>query len=175
MHSSSKGIKKLWIAGSLAVVALLIVGLFYWLTHNYAQEAASSFEAALAKEGAIKKCDIGSNGLGPDDRTPWYSAIYEIPAGQEPAISLVKQAASASGFSLTEEYPNINREDNRFLGDSSSKASGYFGLKSGKQQLSVTVFGSKEYDPSARFCSAKNSSDSSKTTINLQLSLPDYR
>lgn len=173
--AQSRSRKRVWIAGILAIAALLIVGFFYWFTHNYAQEAAGSLEAALAKEGAVKKCNIGDNGLGPDNRSPWYSVIYEIPDNQDSAVGLVKRAASASGFSLVEEYPNINREDNRFLSDSSSKKSGYFGLQSGKQKLSVTVLGSKEYDPNASFCSVKSSSDKSKTTITLQLTLPDYK
>ena len=164
----------------IAVVVLVLAGLLSLFVYNsffrdLAKEAAAPLEKNLTSMGAVKKCDSGSPGLGPDNRAPWYSAIYEAPKDQEATISLIQQAAKDNGFSATEIHPNINVLDNRFFEDATSKKSMNSSLKDGNVKLNIEVFGSKEHNAGDQFCTVKDSNNKSKTTFSVQISLPEYK
>jgi hypothetical protein len=157
---------------------IVVLGLIFLFTYNYAQAAAGGMESALAKEGAAKVCDRGDNGHGPDNSSPWYYAIYRVPGDHEHATNLIRKAAANAGFSLKEEFPPINREDNKFYADRSSKKSNYLWLKPGNIELSAEVYGSSipASNNGGDFCTLDKSSNppTDKTTVSISIGLPSF-
>lgn len=155
----------------------MIVGIgAFFLLHNYAQDAAQPVEAALIKEGAVKQCGRGDNGQGPDNRSPWYYAILEVPGNRQQAADTVHQAARESGFTLTNGPYPPNPKDNQFFSDKTSKASNYLGLKSGPVGLSVEVYGSGTYAGAGKLCTVEDNvnSPTNMTTVMITIGLPSF-
>lgn len=97
-QSRSKG-RMIWItAGALAVIAVIIFGTVYWLTHNYAQDAAKPLERVLTNGGAVKVCTQGDAGRGPDNFAPGYEARYAPKTRL--SNSLLRQLARMATHSL---------------------------------------------------------------------------
>lgn len=85
----------------LTGIALLIVAIVLYVGYNPAKESAKPIEAALVQAGAVKKCETGSPGKGPDSSSPWYQASYEVYGDTNATISLLYTVAQKNGHSLT--------------------------------------------------------------------------
>lgn len=168
--------KRLYIDLVIVAVIVGIIGfIYFWFTYNYAQDALGPIEAAMAKEGATKVCARGDNGHGPDNQKPWADAIYQVPGSHQQATETVRRAASAAGFSLVVDYPPINREDNSFYIDKTSKKSNYLGLGSGNVELLVEVYGSS-VPADGNQCGVQSSANApkDKTAVEVQINLPSF-
>lgn len=99
----------LWV-GIASIIALIIGGftfIFLLMIYGYAADALGPIESALTKEGATKACSRGDDGLGPDNRKPWANAYYQVPGNMQQATDIVRRAASAAGYTLTVDNPNV--------------------------------------------------------------------
>ena len=87
---SPRVIRALRIAGPGAVlgtaamvIAVVYVGGLFGLTQgDPARDLGKSMVGTYTDGGASLICDNGDNGHGPDNRTPWYEAYVDVPAGQ---------------------------------------------------------------------------------------------
>ncbi|WP_159025319.1 hypothetical protein [Streptomyces pluripotens] len=172
--SAALGQKKRFIiigAGAAIAIALLVAGLFYWVTHNYAQEASSPLEKILVQSGAVKVCGSGDPGRGPDNYAPHYASLYELDASKDDAVELITKAAAENGYSLVRNsspYPYVEQ-----YWDTVGKKSNYPGFSSGNVTVRFSVYGA---GTEKLYCDQQPlQSDETHTAISLEVRLPDSK
>lgn len=67
---------------------------------NVAKDVALPLDRDLVSRGAIKNCEGGDSGHGPDNIQPWYVASYILPVGRSEAINIINEVAAKHGFNL---------------------------------------------------------------------------
>lgn len=111
---SIKRVTKWLIPSILITVGIIIIFLIStWLLlfntrSNPAYTAAKPIETALLKQGAVKKCETGDPGLGPDNDEPWYEAYYEVQGKKAQAVAIIE--STLNQIISRNSYPNMQRE-----------------------------------------------------------------
>ncbi len=164
--------RKIDIIVAVLVCVVAVVGLsVWWFAHNYAKDAARPLEVALSNGGAVKVCDSGDPGRGPDNYAPNYAALYEFAGHKEDAAKLVREAATHEGYSLISQqspYSYIS-----WYVDSSTKKSNYSGFSNGNVAIRFSVYGAGE---KKLYCNSKPlQSDETHTAISLEVVLPSSK
>lgn len=166
------------VVGVLVVLALIIWGGIYTLTHNYAHDEAKPLEAALIANGAVKQCSGGDPGRGPDNYTPWYYSVFEVSMDRSAAADLVRNAAQRSGLALSDKTDPNPLYDEFYLGTASRK-SAHSDLKDGNVNFSVTVYKTRTYNSSTnkQYCTTTKQSSPipNSTIIQLDVGLPTFK
>lgn len=174
--------RNIWLVA--IVVGVVFVALAAWYLYstflvNYAKNEAQPIEKALIKAGAMKKCETGDGGHGPDNFQPWYKGYFEINRTEEEAIRIAKQTASEAGYSLTqatlENRGPVGVADqfiSKWYYDNTSKQNPYSQLEEGGILLFMTV----NADGTASSCGGRDSLiDETHSVIKVDVSMPGHR
>ncbi|MGD8373232.1 MAG: hypothetical protein PVI21_00010 [Candidatus Woesebacteria bacterium] len=165
----------------LSILIILLTGLTYLfnrLSNNLAENVARPIEKSLVEAGAVKMCSGGDAGHGPDNFSPWYNAYYSINKPENEAIFIIKEAAQDNGYVFSEDFPNINREDDRFFVNIAWTLNPYKKLEEGEIELSARTYGNSIYDNDSQLCDIPGESLprlNSMTYFNIGVSLPEYK
>jgi|GEM_PF-3789905 len=111
-----EALKKRWLIITIIITGLLVSAavslLFYFKTlQNPAYTATKPIEAALLKQGAIKKCETGDPGRGPDNNEPWYEAYYIAGGTKEDTMALLRSLSGKGNGPLFKETGYDKNED----------------------------------------------------------------
>jgi len=179
--------KKVWIiAGSVALVAVLVVWLAYsviphtifagltnYYMPNYAKDTAKPLEKALLQAGAKKVCENATNGRDPDNTEPSYNAYYQFSVGSEEAVHTLQRVTKENGYELR-PTPSDDKTVQDFE-DRTSKDSTYTDLKPGKVELVASVY-SDTTNKQLAYCGGKGfQGDATHTGVVLALRLPSFK
>jgi hypothetical protein len=87
------------VLGTVAVVGAvaLLVATIHLFDPNTAEELAAPTRDAYVDRGARLLCDSGDSGHGPDNLTPWYSAVLDVPTSVD-VDATAERALRAAGF-----------------------------------------------------------------------------
>ncbi len=163
----------------VAAIVAVVLGLgFFWLTNNYAHDDAGSLESALTTAGAVKQCDRGDAGRGPDNYSPWYNAIYTVTGDRAAATDLVRKAAQQAGLDLVDKTDSNPLYGQYFQGIASKKST-HNDLKSGEATYSALVYKTRAFVAAndKKYCTTTEQSNpsSSITTVLISVGLPSSR
>ncbi len=176
--SNRKNLKRTIVVVASCVVLAAAGSLFYLIQshyRNYAQETAKPLEQALKKAGAIKMCESGDAGRGPDNTAPWYYAIYELDGDRQKSADTLMTAVHTGGYQLTSQPSDSNSVN--YI-DNVTKQSPYSDLRQGNVGLSVEIFNTNNvYDKGSHTCSIKKTdkSNDGETFTRITLSLPEFK
>lgn len=163
---------------TISIVLILIsipIYLYSQYTHNLAKDVATPIKQSLVKAGAVKKYERDDPGHGPDNFQPWYDADFVAP--KTDVISIIQKAAQENGYNLVEDFPDINRADNRFFVDTAKKSSPYAQLQEGKIDMQVTIYGEQGGGEctSEKGCDTIGKLSKDQVLFRLSINLPYYK
>ena len=155
----------------MAVTAIAAVYIYNNYLINYAKNEAQPIEKALIKAGAVKKCEKGDGGHGPDNFRPWYNATFETTINKDKAKKLIEQIAIEHGYDLTytqhPAYPEISGYSGQFR-----KQSTYGELENGPIEIGLSLYSGGSHlgcrDNSIHY-------DEENIAIVISLGLPEYK
>lgn len=131
----TKPMSRMVVLSLIFVVVLALAWLAQSYFSNYAEKAAKPLESSLVKAGAVKQCDAGDPGRGPDNTEPWYSASFELGQSRENAIKTINKIAADNGYDLRHaskaDKGLASGVDDKYIDNwfYASKASPYQGLE----------------------------------------------
>lgn len=146
---------------------------------NLAAEVTTPLEEELVDAGAQKVCDGGDNGLGTDNKAPYYRSYLEFSRPTPDATTQATKAASDNGYKLI----HANPENRSFLGgvadiyiykwyfDDSSKRNPYSNLKNGNVHLAIVIEEAGSENP----CNSSTKVPEGHTFIGIEVQLPEYK
>lgn len=124
--------------GGMTWGAITVYTLLFPQTQNYAKEVAGPIENALISIGAVKKCEFGDPGQGPDNTQPWYEARFLLNRGKTEATDQILRVAKENGYNLN--YVQSPTSNIDWYSDNNSRKSSYPELQDGNVTLSASIY-----------------------------------
>lgn len=169
------------VVGVLAIICLVWGGVALYGAYNtkkaaaseanYAEETAKPLEAALALNGATKKCGYGDAGRGTDNKSPGYQAVFETGLTMDGAAALVTKVAADNGFKLSQQKSPYDYID--WYSDLSSRNSTYSDLEAGQIRLAVNLYSGG--DNLGCTDGTKVTYDANRAAILMSVTLPAFK
>ncbi|HWZ66114.1 MAG TPA: hypothetical protein VNX65_04995, partial [Patescibacteria group bacterium] len=144
---------------------------------NVAKDVAMPLDRDLVSHSAVKNCESGDGGHGPDNTQPWYGSTYELPVGRTEAIALINDIASKHGFKLHQ----ATKKDQATMGGETEIADiylpdNYIDFTSNPTHVSPgPIYLTFTLPKKDQYCTGSNipsSSDANHTVISLSVSNP---